>query len=178
VLVLLGGCGDARHFFATLLGAADCPKPAAFRLRAVLNDHVPEAVARAYVLLALLDRAADALPDKGSARIDYDKLPEATTRAIVTFWHVYQAAQLTKPVKAELDDVLAQGAAASQPQVAVVQCTPGTWAQVRKCLEGWRRHKMTSQEELAQAKRSEAAQHAHHVMMGTPDAVKVTQCAS
>jgi Domain of unknown function (DUF4470) len=82
VSVLLGGCGDARHFLATLLDAAECPKPQRFRLRAVLNDNVPEAVARVYLLLVLLDRAADALPGGDTAAIDYDHLPDAAVRAL------------------------------------------------------------------------------------------------
>ena len=64
VAVLLGGCGDARHFFATLVDVGDprrTPRPERGLLRFTLNDHTPEVIARVYVLLTLLRRAADAL---------------------------------------------------------------------------------------------------------------------
>jgi Domain of unknown function (DUF4470) len=151
VSLLLGGCGDIRQVFATLLDAADCPEPQALRLRIVLNDLVPEAVARAYVLLALLDHAADALPS--GADLDYDSLPDSTVRAVAMLWHVYQSPTLCAPMKAGLDELLAQAAAAPAPQVSFVQCSPGTWAQVTACLEGWAQHTLSVDEGRAEAKR-------------------------
>ena len=65
--VLLGGCGDARHLLATLIDAAAAEGSATrlrgSQLRITVNDITPEQVARVYVLLLLLQRAADTLPD-------------------------------------------------------------------------------------------------------------------
>ena len=65
VSVLLGGCVDARHLIATVIDAGSskrCPRPDKLALHIVLNDILPEAAARAYVLLAFSNLAAAALP--------------------------------------------------------------------------------------------------------------------
>ena len=70
VSVLLGGCGDARHFYATFLDAgnpARSPDATQLALRVMLNDHTPEVVARAYVCLVVSGRGGVAA---GRARRD------------------------------------------------------------------------------------------------------------
>ena len=92
--VLLGGCGDARHFLATLLHAADpehCSDLSKLKLQFVLNDIVPEATARVYVLCCMLHCAAMALPtdvgdilQEGSGALH--KLPREAVVALSAFW--------------------------------------------------------------------------------------------
>jgi Domain of unknown function (DUF4470) len=148
--VLLGGCGDARHFFATLIAAGDpsrCPEPSALRLRVVLNDYLCEAIARVYILLVFLDRAIATTPDVSGAPAD---LTARGTAAVMTFWHVYQSPTLCQPIYEELRAVLEHAAASPTPPLEWVDCTPGTWDELREVFRDWASHGLTLKQEAKQ----------------------------
>ena len=156
--MLLGGCGDVRHFFATIIDAADparCPSPANLQLRLSLNDHVPEVAARVYVLLVLLDRAAHTLtppPEQASDDVpDAASMSDEAAVALTAFWHVYQSALICAPVHDVLLDVLREAASAAGPQLPYVDVSPGSWEQMVPVFGAWTKGGMKCSQEVAQA---------------------------
>jgi Domain of unknown function (DUF4470) len=104
VSVIFGGCGDERHVLATLIDAGQpsrMPDPSRVRLRLTRNDHIPEVIARFYVIMTFLDRAAKAL--SSSAPPDAAHPPSAAVEvAVATFAHVYLSPTLCAPMAREL----------------------------------------------------------------------------
>ena len=157
--MLLGGCGDVRHFFATIIDAADparCPSRASLQLRLSLNDHVPEMAARVYVLLVLLDRAAHTLtpPPEQQASDDMPdvaSMSDEAAMALTAFWHVYQSALICAPVYDVLLDVLREAASAAGPQLPYVDVSPGSWEQMVPVFGAWTKGGMKCSQEVAQA---------------------------
>jgi Domain of unknown function (DUF4470) len=147
--VLLGGCGDARHLLATLLDAADparCAQPDKLALRFVLIDVCPEVVARAYVLLVLLERAVQTL-SSSEPPDDVYGMDDKTSIALATVWHVYMAPTLCDSAYSELVKVLEEAAESPEPTLDFVRCTAGTWDAVRQCCQGWAQHEISLEAE-------------------------------
>ena len=153
VAVLLGGCGDFRKFFATLIDAgctARCPDAKRLRLRFVLNDHNPEVLARAYVVLTLLHRAAATL--QSNTPPEPDTVSKSTSLALTYVWHVYMSPMLADPVSGELEDVFEELLAAPHQLLPFVSCSDADWAELQAVVRGWREHDMTAEQEMRQAK--------------------------
>lgn len=136
ITVLLGGCGSGSHLLPTLIDAADpdrAPELTGACLRVVLNDIVPEAIARIAVFAMFLQRtgAHDALPGANLLEFYSTELSTEAEVAITFLWHIYQSPHLCLPVQQQLQEVLQQLAGAEEPPAAWLQCTEGTWAQVR-----------------------------------------------
>lgn len=145
---------------------ARCPDPSALRLRVVLNDYVAEVIARAYVLLVFLDRAASAVAtgDAGAASDTADEPDNdaAAIAAIEAFFHIYLSPTLCPEHYAALRGVLEDAAAATGgPALLFVACTPGTWDTLRAVLQRWVTHGMTME---AVAAHSKALQHQQKVI--------------
>lgn len=111
--VLLGGCGDCRHYLATILDLNErCDDADNLRATIVLNDWHPEVVARAYVLCKLLDEAAELVgahawwvygnPDNREAG---KSMSAEAVIAVATAWHVHMSATLCGPMYAKLLEV-------------------------------------------------------------------------
>jgi hypothetical protein len=141
-----------RHFFPTLIDAGDpsrSPEPSALCLRIVLNDHLREAIARAYILLVFLDRAAIATtPDLTRAHADPGLRGAAE---VMTLWHIYQSPTLCEPMYEQLHAVLERAAASPIPLLEWVECTPGTWDGLRAVFRDWASHGLTLKQEKKQS---------------------------
>ena len=149
VSILMGGCGDARLFSATLIDAANAAKGKSLRgtrLRVVLNDHRPEVIARAFVLLHFLQLASNALPARAPLLPHVADLPPSAVAAINAFWHVYFSPSLHGPAYDDLLELFSAAADAPGPELPWVQCTPGTWAKCQQVLRGWCSFDMTNEE--------------------------------
>ena len=152
--VLFGGCGDGRHMLMTLIDAAssadqDGSGLQGAQLRIVLNDIVPEALARLYIVLALLHKAGKTLPD-GELPPVWD-LPDNAQAAIATVWHVYHSAQLCAPVHDALAVELQAVVASAAPVASCVRCTAGTWNSIQEVCTGWLDFRMSIKEEFKRA---------------------------
>lgn len=167
IRVLLGGCGDARHFFMTLIDAfnsAKGPRLEGGSLRFVINDVYAELVARLYVLLVFLDRAARALPRDADALPRTKALPDAAVAALATFWHVYHSPLLAAPIHDSLAEVLQATVRAEAPPAHLapwLRCTPGTWARIREVCGHWAHHGLSVEEDAATAAHNKEMESAH-----------------
>lgn len=169
---MLGGCGDARHLFATLIDAATLREQPAgmqrskvlqgIKLDIVLNDARPEVAARAYVLLTLLDTAASQIPASAPQLPASKALPDAAVAALAAFWHVYQSPTLAEPIHAALQSALRKIAAASKAPLPWLRCTGGTWAAVQRVCAGWVAHGMTLEEDKQIAAECDACEQDMH----------------
>ena len=153
VSILLGGCGDARHFLATLIDAvAECRSAdlTGAWLRFVLNDVQPEVLARAAILMQLLQRAADALPDGTPLVCEPEELSEDAIVALTDLWHVYHAPALLPHAYTALERAMQAIVASKEPPLPWLQATPGSWAHVQNVCDAWLQQKlcMTEMEEL------------------------------
>ena len=153
VSILLGGCGDARHFLATLIDAvAECRSAdlTGAWLRFVLNDVQPEVLARAAILMQLLQRAADALPDGTPLVCEPEELSEDAIVALTDLWHVYHAPALLPHAYTALEGAMQAIVASKEPPLPWLQATPGSWAHVQNVCDAWLQQKlcMTEMEEL------------------------------
>lgn len=138
--VLLGGCGDARNFFATIMDAANperCPEPDdMLLLRVTLNDLAPEAITRMYVCLHLLQQLADELPDDDD--LDLDDVPEDVDIRAIFLWHIYNGATLCSSTYKVLQSVLKVIVAESEPILHNVFASKETWTRSRMLhAAGW-----------------------------------------
>lgn len=132
--ILLGGCGDLRHFFATLLDASvRCKQPGQLRLRAVLNDITPETMARGYMVLTDLCGIADHLKGGAVPKTLSDEIKSAA----VFCWHIYQGAALDSDIYEQLKAHLERAAAADKPPLDFVRMGTAGWETLRNVMRGW-----------------------------------------
>ena len=163
VAVLLGGCGDCRHLFGFLLDCAQRTRdrqrgrgrtirgtpPAQLRARMTLNDHHPEVIARVYLLLVFLERAAQLLPSDVAPKPS--SLPAEAARMITAFWHVYCSATVPASVQKQLQEVMTETYKAEDCPLDFVRCTPGTWRRIQLVCQNWTTFDMSVADEQKKA---------------------------